>query len=279
MWLYVFVFISVLFVAYLYLRFARLEDNKMDTSTTLELQNSSKGTAPTLSEYHYVLVGAKSELKYYFYPVYIFHSKESLELYKKIIVKHVMIEEPFHTVFVNILMFLDKNDDGIKSNHTQEFKLKIRNRGEKGSAYLVHSIKELIFETLFDVFDDVKKNYKRYSAQALLLATAFVHMQKMRQWSFLVKEAKDEIGQCFLIAKSFMKSESRQRAFVFEMIEKIKENDGELSFVNFYFENAKRFAKEYPYVEHQHDEPKLLPSFSTSIHTKKSLYTIGDFGI
>lgn len=278
MWLYVFIFIVVLFVAYLYIRSIRVDDNKkVDICKTTELQTSSQKAV--LPREHYVSVGAKSELKYYFYPVYIFHSKESLALYKKIIVKHVMIEEPFHTAFVNILVFLDKNDDCIKSNRTQEFKLKIRNSSEKGSAYLVYSIKELIFETLLVVFEKVKYSYGRYSAQALLLATAFVHMQKMRQWSYLSSESGGEVEQCILIAKAFMENESWQRAFVFEMITNIKEHHNELSFVSSYFEHAKRYAKEYPYVKHQHDEPKLLPSFSTSIHTKKSLYTIGDFGV
>lgn len=249
----------------------------IDTGTTLELQNSTQEVVSP-PEY-YIPVGTKSPIKYYFYPVYIFHSKESLALYKKIIVEHTMIEEPFHSAFVNILIFLDKNDDCIKSNHTQEFKLKIRKSGDKGSAYLVYSIKELIFETFFDVFDDVKKKYKRDSAQAILLATAFVHMQKMRQWTFLKSEAEDEIGQCLLIAKSFMKSESRQRTLVFEMIENIKEYQEEFSFVNFYFEYAKRCTKEYPYVEHKHNEQNLLPRFGTSIHIKKSLYTIVDFGV
>ncbi|MBW6489104.1 hypothetical protein [Sulfurimonas sp.] len=218
-------------------------------------------------------------MKYYFYPIYIFHSKESLELYKNIIVAYAMIEEPFHTTFVHILLFLDKNDDSIKSNRTQEFKLKIRNSGEKGSAYLVYSIKELIFKTLLRVFNEFNGSYGKYFLQALLLATAFVHLQKMRQWQYLSSEDEDEVEQCILIAKSFMKNESRQRTHVFEMIKKIKEYDEEFSSINFYFESAKRFAQEYPYVEHHYHEQKLLPSFSTITPSRKSLYALKDFGV
>ncbi|MDD3505850.1 MAG: hypothetical protein PHX65_04800 [Sulfurimonas sp.] len=277
MWLLLFSIITILFVIYIYIRFLRADNNKkIDTGTTIEVQKTSQEAA--LPREYYVLVGAKTPMRYYFYPVYIFHSKESLGLYKNIIVKHLMIEEPFHTAFVNILIFLDKNDDCIKSNRTQEFKLKIRNSGEKGNAYLVYSIKELIFETLYSVFDYTNGSYGRRSIQALLLATAFVHMQKMRQWSYFSSEVGSEIEQCISIAKSFMKDESSLRRLVFDMIKKIKENDGEFGFVNRYFESAKRFAKEYPYVQHQDGEQKLLPG-STSIHSKKSLYTIGDFGV
>ncbi|TKI69068.1 hypothetical protein FCU45_08895 [Sulfurimonas crateris] len=218
-------------------------------------------------------------MKYYFYPIYIFHSKESLELYKNIIVAYAMIEEPFHTTFVHILLFLDKNDDFIKSNRTQEFKLKIRNSGEKGSAYLVYSIKELIFRTLLSLFQDTQSKYGKHTMQALLLATAFVYMQKMRQWQYLTNETKDEVEQCTLVAQSFMKNETWQREYVFQMIKKIKEYDEEFSFINFYFESAKRFAQEYPYVEHHYHEQKLLPSFSTITPSRKSLYALKDFGV
>lgn len=273
MGLYIFIFIVVLLI-YLYIRHKEANTKAIkERETPVKIQNNSKETV--LHREYYVQVGAKTPMKYFFYPVYIFHSKESLELYKNIIVKPMMIEEPFHTTFVQILLFLDKNDDCIKSNRTQEFKLKIRNSGEKGNAYLVYSIKELIFETLYSVFDYTNSSYGRPSIQALLLATAFVHMQKMN----LSNETGSEAEQCILIAKSFMKNESSQRALVFDMIKKIKENDGEFSFVDFYFEKAKLFAKEYPYVQHKYGEQKLLPTFSKSIHSKKSLYSIGDFGV
>lgn len=269
---YIFIFVVGALV-YFYIRYIKINSKK--NSQIIEFQKSSPEAV--LHEDYYISVGAKTPMRYYFYPVYIFYSKESLALYKKIIVEHVMIEEPFHTVFVNILVFLDKNNDYIKSSHTQEFKLKIRNSGEKGSAYLVYSIKELIYETLFSVFDEIKYSHGRHSAQALLLATAFVHLQKMKQWSYLSSETEDEVEQCILIAKAFMKSESWQRTLVSEIIRNIKDHHDEFSFVNFYFERARRFAKEHPYVEQQHDGQMLLPRLDTSIHTKKSLYTIGDF--
>ncbi len=190
-----------------------------------------------------------------------------------------MIEEPFHTTFVHILLFLDKNDDFIKSNRTQEFKLKIRNSGEEGSAYLVYSIKELIFGTLLSLFQDTQSKYGKHTIQALLLATAFVHMQKMRQWQYLSNEIQDEVEQCTLVAQSFMKNETWQREYVFQMIKKIKEFDEEFSFINFYFESAKRFAKEYPYVERRYNKQKFLTSFSTITHAQKFLCTPKDFGI
>lgn len=270
---YIFIFVVGALV-YFYVRYIKINSKK--NSQIIEFQKSSPEAV--LHEDYYISVGAKTPMKYFFYPVYIFHSKESLELYKNIIVKPIMIEEPFHTTFVNILVFLDKNDDCIKSNRTQEFKLKIRNSGEKGCAYLVYSIKGLIFETLHSVFDYTNDSYRRSSVQALLLATAFVHMQKMRQWSYLNNETEDDVEQCILIVKSFIKDESSPRTLVIDMIKKIKENDGKFGFLNRYFERAKQFAKEYPYVQYQDGEQKLLPG-SISIHSKKSLYTIGDFGV
>lgn len=278
MGLYIFIFIVVLLI-YLYIRHKEANTKAIkERETPVKIQNNSKEIV--LHREYYVQVGAKTPMKFYFYSVYIFHSKESLALYKNIIVKHLIIEEPFHTVFVNILIFLDKNDDCIKSNRTQEFKLKIRNNGEKGSAYLVYSIKELVFETLSSVFDETKYSHNKHSIQIVLLATAFVHMQKMRQWSYLSNETEDEVEQCILIAKSFMKNGCSQRTLVFDMIKKIKENSEEFSFVNRYFESAKRFAKNYPYVQLQDGgEQKLLPGFSKSIYSKKSLYRIDDFGV
>ncbi len=273
---YLLVVMAILFV-YLFIRGKKTVTKPIQKSDT-SIKISTEEAVLPLQE-HYVVVGHKSPMKYYFYPVYIFHSKESLELYKNIIVAYAMIEEPFHTTFVNILLFLDRNDDGIKSNRTQEFKLKIRNSGEKGSAYLVYSIKELILRTLLHVFQDTKSRYGKHTAEALLLATAFVYMQKMRQWHYLTNETQDEVEQCTLVAQSFMKNETWQRVYVLQMIKKIKEFDEEFSFINFYFESAKRFAKEYPYVEHHYDAQKLLPRLSVITHAQKFLYAVKDFDI
>lgn len=274
--LYIFIFVVVLLI-YLFLKYRKTDTESIKKRDTPIKTCISEAVSPP--QEHDVVVGYKSPMKYYFYPIYIFHSKESLELYKNIIVAYAMIEEPFHTTFVHILLFLDKNDDFIKSNRTQEFKLKIRNSGEKGSAYLVYSIKELIFGTLLSLFQDTQSKYGKHTMQALLLATAFVHMQKMRQWQYLTNEIQDEVEQCTLVAQSFMKNETWQREYVFQMIKKIKEFDEEFSFINFYFESAKRFAKEYPYVEHHYGAQKLLPRLSAITHAQKSLYAVKDFDI
>lgn len=274
--LYIFIFVVVLLI-YLFLKYRKIDTESIKKRDTPIKTCISEAVSPP--QEHDVVVGYKSPMKYYFYPIYIFHSKESLELYKNIIVAYAMIEEPFHTTFVHILLFFDKNDDFIKSNRTQEFKLKIRNSGEKGSAYLVYSIKELIFGTLLSLFQDTQSKYGKHTMQALLLATAFVHMQKMRQWQYLTNEIQDEVEQCTLVAQSFMKNETWQREYVFQMIKKIKEFDEEFSFINFYFESAKRFAKEYPYVEHHYGAQKLLPRLSAITHAQKSLYAVKDFGI
>lgn len=276
MYIYLIILTALVFI-YLFLKYKRIDTKPIKKSDMLIKTCTTEAVPPP--QKHYILVGYKSPMKYFFYPVYIFHSKESLELYKNIIVEYAMIEEPFHTTFVQILLFLDKNDDSIKSNRTQEFKLKIRNSGEKGSAYLVYSIKELILKTILSVFQNSKGRYGKHTTQALLLATAFVHLQKIRQWQYLSNETQDEVEQCSLIAQFFMKKESWQREYVLQMIQKIKDSDEEFSFVNFYFESAKRFAKEYPYVEHRYHEQKLLPSFSTITHAQKSLCTPKDFGI
>ena len=272
--LYLLILIAIFFF-YLFMRGKKTDTKPIQKSDT-SLKISTEKAVPPPQE-HYVIVGDKSPMKYFFYPVYIFHSKESLELYKNIVVEYAMIEEPFHTTFVQILLFLDKNDDSIKSYRTQEFKLKIRNSGEKGSAYLVYSVKELIFKTILSVFQNTKGRYGKHTAQALLLATAFVHLQKMRQWQYLSSE--DEVEQCSLIAQFFMKNETWQREYVFQMIKKIKEHDEEFSFVNFYFESAKRFVKEYPFVERRYNKQNFLTSFSTITHAQKFLCTPKDFGI
>lgn len=273
---YLLIFMSILFF-YLFMRYKKIDTKPTTNSGTPPKILTEKAVKPP--QEHHVIVGYKSPMKYYFYPVYTFHSKESLELYKNIVVAYAMIEEPFHTTFVNILLFLDKNDDCIKSDRTQEFKLKIRNSGKKGSAYLVYSIKELIFRTLSSLFQDTQSKYGKYTMQALLLATAFVYMQKMRQWQHLNSQTLDEIGQCSLIAQSFMKNKTWQRVYALQMIKKIKERDEEFSYINFYFESAKCFAKEYPYVEHHSDVQKLLPSLSTITPSQKSLYTLKDFSV
>ena len=220
---------------------------------------------------HYVEVGSCSIVKYNYCLPSSFQNYQTMKLYSDIIVSNIWLDEPFHTVFVTILKFIENNNDCIKSETTNTIKIKIARTNESANAYKVYSIRELIFMTVLEVYGQIKNDYNTKDIQIILIATLLFKIDLLGSMSYVYHDI-DNVNYSDIFLD---KCENSQK--VLYVIKQIRQEDEQFNFINIIFQNSKKFATEFPYEDSQKLHKKLLTLSNYTPKIRKRLMDSSEF--
>ncbi len=220
---------------------------------------------------HDIKVGSCCKVRYNYCIASNFNSHQAKELYTNIIVANLWIKEPFHTVFISILKFLEDNDDCIKSESTSTIKIKIVKINESANAYKVYSIRELIFTTLADVYKQIEDEYNVEDIQIILLATLLFKIDLLRSMSSVYNDI-DNINCSEIFLDKFENSKK-----ILYVIKQIRQGTKQFNFINIIFQNSKKFATEFPYEDSHVSQKNLLTLSNYVPNIKKNLINSDEF--
>jgi hypothetical protein len=172
-------------------------------------------------------------------------------LYEKIVIKNLWIDEPFHTSFYNVLLFLKNNNFFIKDKNSKVLTLFLRddkNKTLKSNSYQVFSAQEILIFVLENSLTDIYK-FKDKNAKDIVLAICVLTFHKSQHFLSL-KNPNNLINEFIDIDKI---------QYILDLIE---ENDERLLFIKSSFKMAFLDSETYPYIDNLKQE-KLQISYST----------------
>lgn len=191
-------------------------------------------------------------VKFSFYYPITFKSIAAKNLYKRIIVDQLMIDEPFHSDFVKILRLIDQSESWIKSKNTKELKLKIRkNNGkfERGTSFKVYSLRDLSFQFSSEIFEYLKRNKStKIYIQNTLLAVLLFNIYNVKEIKYLCnKDLTDE--ELTLCLSSIILENYTYKNEILEILNLIQQNHSSVKFILKIYDEAVRWQQEFPYIE------------------------------
>lgn len=227
-----------------------------------------------------VLYFNTDSVKFYFYDPNTFKSIMAVDLYKKIIVNNLWIDEPFHSNFVKILQIIDKNESWIKSKKTKELKLKIRkNNGnfEQGTSFKVYSLRDLSFQFLSEIFDYFRRHRStKINIQNTLLASVLLNIHnvlELKHWS--ENGLTSDESRLFLASKILENYTYKNE--VISILDLIHQNHFSVKFILDIYGETIRWQREYPYVEKENKNIKELEIFYLKQEKSKILISLDTF--
>lgn len=162
-------------------------------------------------------------------------------LYKTIICDNIWINEPFHSKFYEILLTLNKNNFMIIDPHANVFTLNVRDENNKvqiSKTYQVFKTNDVINFVIRNCIDDIIVRYNKKDAQNIILAIFLFTLKESTHYlnKYIVMKLIDELS------KNYKYNEQ-----VNYILDLIKENSENLSFILDSFEKAFLTLKTYPY--------------------------------
>ncbi len=252
----------VMSIAFILIIFFRRKPEKIKQ---VQQNEPSQNQAVKTLKQHSVKVGSFCKARYDFYPISVFKTCLGEQLYKDIIVENLWIQEPFHTVFITLLKFYEDHDDCVKSESTNTIMIKIAKTNEAANAYKVYSVQELVFRTVYDVYNYIKHKYTDNDIQLLLIATLLFKIDLLRSMSQIFENNRN------LICEKILPKKCRNCQKIMQIINQIRAGEEQFDFINIIFQNSKRIAYEYPYEDSQKLQNDLLPLSRYDPKIKKNL--------
>ena len=187
-----------------------------------------------------------------FYSSHIFKYHRAKNIYKKIVVEKLYIDEPFHTSLVKLLQIYDKTESWIKSKNTKEIRLKIRKKNgkfEEGVSFKIHSLSDTVFDFLDNIFEYLnEKKYREKDQKNILLAVLIWKIDCVKELKHLCLEnlSDAELREC--LGGRILKEYSPNHD-VFKILRMIEDKYEHIQFIQKIYDNTLRWQHEYPYVD------------------------------
>ena len=187
-------------------------------------------------------------VKYNFYNLDTFYSRNASNLYTKLVVRTLWIEEPYHSTFVKVLQIINKTESWIRSNNTKIIKLKIRqNNGsfQKGTSFKVYSLSSISFEFANRVLTYfIKKRSTKINIQTTIFAVLLYHADKIQEIQYLCSDNIDisNVRGC-LVKKILGKYQYKDEVIL--LLEKMEDRDASVIFLLNIYDEFIKFEREF----------------------------------
>jgi len=200
-------------------------------------------------------------MKYYLYRPDDFYSPDAKKLYKNIIVDQLLVEEPFHSKFVQIVQLIDKSDAWVKSIKSKELKLKIRksnSKFEQGTSFKVYALSSLSFAFVNSIFEYFRANRStKKHVQNSLLASLLFNINNIKEIKCWCENNLNENALTLCLANTILKNYIYKKE-VINIIKLMQRSDQSVQFMTRNYTLTIQWQKEYPYVEKENQEVNRL---------------------
>jgi hypothetical protein len=161
--------------------------------------------------------GEQEWIKYYIFPPSTFQSNVILNLYKDVVVVKLWIKEPFHTTFVSILNFVDKNSFYIRVPLTRKIVVNLRtpqNKTVKTEVFEVFDAKEVVTKMIADIVKNIDiKSFDESLGFIILTFFAFTISKIDNIDAYIKADNKSEVLE--FVVKRFCKNYNQQYFIIF----------------------------------------------------------------
>lgn len=194
------------------------------------------------------LEDAKKIIKHEFYPPYTFSTEYGKKLYKNMIVRRGMVEEPFHSIFVKLLEIQERCNESYLKNYKLESVYLQQNDSEIEiyKAYLLH---EMVLYATTELAKDIRLNLllaKDYEVSLLTSLLNFIELHPNLESWFKNYDGMQEDKNSFL-AKLILNN-YKYKQDVLNMLEEVRLEYTENSTaqtIQFYYDEALDMIEEY----------------------------------
>jgi len=227
-----------------------------------------------------VLYFQTDSIKISVYSSYTFRSFRVQNLYKKMVVKRLLIDEPFHTTFVQLLQIYDTTESWIKSKKTKEIKLKIRTKNgnfQEGTSFKVYSVSEIIFnflDNLMEYIDNYK--YSKNDQKNVILSVLIWKLDLVMELKYLCEKNLNDIEKRDCLAKKLLKNYEKNHD-VFQILLMLEARHENLLFVFEAYEKVLKWQPEYPYVQKDEEQYKNIRLEDLATKNSKKLISLDAF--
>jgi len=196
----------------------------------------------------------QSAVKYSFFDTFYGQARD---IYKYIIVDTLYIDEPFHTLFAQLLIFWKNNDDWIKSKKSKTITILVD--GKKSKSFKVYSKQELVFYTVIKSFRYLQKeNISKKNIQNTLIAILL----------FYIYDEK--------IINSFL-ANYEDSNIILVMLSLVNDHNKDFDFIHNIFEQSKGYAEAYPYTDDEDSQKDSIKYLPNDIDIEKKLLSQDQF--
>jgi hypothetical protein len=225
--------------------------------------------------------------KFSFYNTDIFKNYRAGQLYKKVVVTKLFIDEPFHTVFTQLLQIYAHTHSWIKSSKTKEIRLKIRTKDakfEEGISFKVYSISEIVFDLLENIlehFDKKKNKKKRYTKEDqknIILSVLIWKLDCVKEFKYLCDKNLNDIKFRECLAKKILR-EYDENHNIFQILQMLEEGHKKVQFIFRLHDRAMKWQQEYPYVSKGEEEYIKINIDKLANQHMKNLMRVDSFSV
>jgi hypothetical protein len=222
-----------------------------------------------------------------FYNTDIFKNYRAGQLYKKVVVTKLFIDEPFHTVFTQLLQIYAHTHSWIKSSKTKEIRLKVRTKDakfEEGISFKVYSISEIVFDLLENIlehFDKKKNKKKRYTKEDqknIILSVLIWKLDCVKEFKYLCDKNLNDIKFRECLAKKILR-EYDENHNIFQILQMLEEGHKKVQFIFRLHDRAMKWQQEYPYVSKGEEEYIKINIDKLANQHMKNLMRVDSFSV
>ena len=180
------------------------------------------------------------KMRYWLYDYRYDLSYESMKLYEKIVIQNLWIDEPFHSLFYEILLLVSKNDFMIFDRNSKVLTMNVRDKNNQvitSKSYQVFSTQSIIKSVLYDTIKKIT-TYDKRDAQNIVIAICILSLKKSLHYQTATKP-QEVIDS--LLRKYPFSSEIKY------LISQIEEKQGGLVYVSIAFDYAYKSICTEPY--------------------------------
>jgi|GEM_PF-5541770 len=268
--------IIIVFIVYIYKK-------DVDDEEKEEFEDSVKNELVQPEKSKEIILYFNTDLvKISFYSLDLFKYYGAKNIYKKIVVEKLYIDEPFHTSLVKLLQIFDKTQSWIKSKNTKEIRLKIRKKNgnfEEGTSFKVYSISEIIVDFLDNILEYFNRNlYSKEDQKNIILAALVWKIDLVEELKYIWIENLSDTGLREYLGKKILKHQDVNYD-VFRILRMIENKHVNVQFVFKVYDNTLCSQQEYPYVSKGKEEYKKFNIDNLPNKNMKQLMSIDDVSV
>lgn len=221
----------------------------------IELLRKQKAQAQELKEANREPVNRMQidKIKYWLYnPFYDLESYSLIALYNDFVVKHLWINEPFHSTFYKILMILDKNEFMIIDQNSKVITMNVRDKNNKmttSKSFQIFATRDIVEATIERAIHDIVR-FNRHDAQNIVIAICIITLEQ----SLHYQSKEISMNTIKNLFQDYAHTEDIQY-----IIALLKEKDKKLKFVHNAFQIAFETIQTEAYNDSEVPKPLQLP--------------------